>query len=155
MRNPVDRAYSHYQHCVRDGVENLSFEDALKAESERIGEQWEKMISGEKYEGLQIYRYSYLATGTYVDQVKFLLNLFPMNRILFLEAENFFKNPNAGIQIILNFLNLPKWELERPGIHNQGKYQNMDIRLREKLIDHFRPFNQRLYDLVGKFDWDR
>ena len=155
MRNPVDRAYSHYHHCVRDGVENLSFEDALKAEPERISDQWEKMLSGEKYDGVQIYRYSYLATGTYVDQVKDLLSLFDRNRILFLEAENFFRNPNAGIQTILNFLNLPKWELARPGVHNQGKYQDMDIRLREKLIDHFRPFNQRLYDLVGKFDWDR
>src|SRR4051812_38538709 len=29
FRNPVDRAYSHYQHELRKGVEKLSFEEAL------------------------------------------------------------------------------------------------------------------------------
>jgi hypothetical protein len=29
LRNPVDRAYSHYQHEVRLGVETLPFEDAI------------------------------------------------------------------------------------------------------------------------------
>ena len=30
LRNPVDRAYSHYLHSKRDLHEHLSFEDALK-----------------------------------------------------------------------------------------------------------------------------
>lgn len=154
LRNPVDRAYSHYNHCVRDGVENLSFENALIAEPKRIGEQWRKMISGEKYDGLQIYRYSYLGSGEYVNQVDVLLSIFPKDRILFLEAENFFMNPNVEIQKVLEFLNLPKWEMERPKVHNQGKYHKMDVELRKKLIDHFRPFNQKLYNAIGKFDWD-
>ena len=35
VRDPVDRAYSHYQHEVALGREPLSFEDALAAEAER------------------------------------------------------------------------------------------------------------------------
>lgn len=155
LRNPVDRAYSHYHHCVRDGIEKLSFEDALQAEPERVDEQWRKMISGQKYDGLKIYRFSYIKTGVYVDQVNALLNIFPRQQILFLEAENLFKDPNMEINKILNFLCIPEWQLKRPSVHNQGSYRKMEDCVREKLIDYFRPFNQDLYDLIGKFDWDR
>jgi Sulfotransferase domain len=36
LRNPVDRAYSQYWNHVRDGNEQLSFEEALRDEPERI-----------------------------------------------------------------------------------------------------------------------
>lgn len=40
LRNPIDRAYSHYMHNVRDMDEDLTFEDALQAENERIKEKY-------------------------------------------------------------------------------------------------------------------
>ena len=36
LRNPVDRAYSHYLHSKRDEHENLSFKDALSLEKNRV-----------------------------------------------------------------------------------------------------------------------
>ena len=36
LRNPVDRAYSHYNHSVRDGHEEKSFIDAINLEAKRI-----------------------------------------------------------------------------------------------------------------------
>ena len=36
LRNPVDRAYSHYHHIVRNNKENLSFEAAIESEPKRI-----------------------------------------------------------------------------------------------------------------------
>ena len=38
LRDPVDRAYSHYRHSVRHGFEDLSLRDALQAEAERLGQ---------------------------------------------------------------------------------------------------------------------
>ena len=32
LRNPVDRAFSNYQHQVREGIEKRTFEDAIKSE---------------------------------------------------------------------------------------------------------------------------
>src|SRR6478609_8226330 len=37
LRDPVERAYSHYQRAPRNGREPLSFEQALAAERERLG----------------------------------------------------------------------------------------------------------------------
>ena len=36
LRNPVERAYSHYLHTLRDGLEDLDFNDAIQAESKRL-----------------------------------------------------------------------------------------------------------------------
>ena len=41
LRNPIERAYSHYLHLARDERERLTFEEALKAEKERIKRGWE------------------------------------------------------------------------------------------------------------------
>lgn len=41
LRNPADRAWSHYKHLIRDGRESLSFEEALSREEERIESGWE------------------------------------------------------------------------------------------------------------------
>jgi len=41
LREPVGRAYSNYQHLVRDGREPSSFEDALAAEADRLAQGWE------------------------------------------------------------------------------------------------------------------
>jgi len=41
LREPVSRAYSNYQHLVRDGREHGTFEEALAAEADRLNEGWE------------------------------------------------------------------------------------------------------------------
>lgn len=48
LRNPVDRAYSHYQHGLRRGYETLpTFEQALEAEPGRLAGEREKILAGE------------------------------------------------------------------------------------------------------------
>lgn len=41
LRNPVERAFSHYKHLLRDGRESVSFEEALSREERRISKGWE------------------------------------------------------------------------------------------------------------------
>src|SRR5919201_3141433 len=43
LRNPVDRAFSHYQHELSLGREHLSFEEALDREDERLRGEVERM----------------------------------------------------------------------------------------------------------------
>ncbi len=40
LRNPIESAFSAYMMNVRDGKEDLSFEDALRAEDQRINMNW-------------------------------------------------------------------------------------------------------------------
>lgn len=43
LRDPVDRAYSHYHHELHNGTEPLSFEEAIEREAERLSGEWEKI----------------------------------------------------------------------------------------------------------------
>ena len=59
LRNPVDRAYSHYHHNIRLGVEHLSFDEAIDKEDERLSGEYEKILINENYYSLNYQIFSY------------------------------------------------------------------------------------------------
>ena len=101
LRNPVDRAYSHYLHSVRDEHENLSFEDSLKQENERL-ENYEK-----KGDYLSYLRNSYFHQGLYGDMLERYLKYFTLDNFLFIHfEEEFLQERKMIIQKILEFLSI-------------------------------------------------
>ncbi len=156
LRNPVDRAYSHYHHTVSLGKETLPFEEAIERETERVGSACRKMLEDGNYYNLDIAQYAYLSTGIYVDQIKTLMRLFPQEQILILKFEDFHGDRSCVFRRVLEFLNMPSWELKDCKKYNVGNYSDMDAAVRKRLVDYFKPYNQRLYEYLGvDFDWDR
>lgn len=154
LRNPVDRAYSHYQHSLRIGRENLSFEDAVEKEEERIGAVYRRVLEDENYYGEDLDYYAYLTTGMYASQVLVLKSLFPDERILILKSEDLLASPQTAVNHVLSFLGLPPMELTQPKKFNSGKYRGINPSTRAELIDRFKPHNQALYDVLGRdFGW--
>ena len=78
LRNPIDRAYSHYLHSVRDDHENLSFEESLKQENDRL-DRYEK--NGDY---LSYLRNSYFHQGLYGDMLERYLEYFTLDNFLFI-----------------------------------------------------------------------
>lgn len=156
LRNPVDRAYSQYQHYLREGVENLSFEGALEKEDERIGGELEKIKSDPYYYSYKYRQYSYKKKGIYLEQLKHWMGIFPGQQFLILGSEDFFRDPEVVYQKVLDFLELPVWSPESFGKYNVGKkYEGMKDDTRKKLIEFYKPHNQKLYDFLERdFGWD-
>ena len=155
LRNPVDRAYSHYHHEVSMGVETLSFEEAIDREDERLKGEWERMLEDEGYYSFNHQHYSYLSRGIYVDQVKVWMELFSRKQILILKSEDFYANPANAFGRTLQFLELPRWEPVEYGRYNSISYPPMDATVRRRLLDYFEAHNQRLYEYLGtNFGWD-
>ena len=101
LRNPVDRAYSHYLHSVRDDHENLSFEESLKQENTRL--------DSHKKNGdyLSYLRNSYFHQGLYGDMVERYLEYFTLDNFLFIHfEEEFLQERKTTIQKILEFLSI-------------------------------------------------
>jgi len=71
LRDPVERAYSHYWHEVKTGWETLSFEEAIDIEDIRISKS-------ELFKN----HYSYLDRGKYAVQIERFLKFFPKSQIL-------------------------------------------------------------------------
>ncbi len=156
LRNPVDRAYSHYHHEVRIGAETLSFEEAIEKESERLKGEIKKMLENENYYSFNHQHYSYLSRGIYIDQIKVWMSLFPKEQILIIKSEDFYANPSAVFRRVLEFLNLPIWEPKEYKKFNYANYPKMNPATRKRLIKFFEPYNQKLYEYLGvNFGWDR
>jgi hypothetical protein len=156
LRNPVERAYSHYHHQVTRGRETLSFEQAIEAEPQRLSGELEKILADENYISFNQAHFSYLARGIYVDQLQAWTNLFPPEQLLILNSEAFFADPAATYRQVVAFLNVPESVLQSTRKRNVGSYQKMSPATRQRLVEYFRPHNQRLYEYLGtNFNWDR
>lgn len=156
VRNPVDRAYSHYHHEVRKRRETLSFEDAIRMEEERLRGEFGKIMEDENYTSFNYFHYSYLLKGIYVDQLKRLSNFFNKEQILILKSEDFFHDHQAVFDRVLKFLNLPNWQFKDFRKCNVGHYPKINITTRRQLLDYFEPHNRRLYEYLGiNFGWEK
>ena len=156
LRNPVDRAYSDYQNRLREGIEFLSFEEAIEAEEERIKGEKEQILSEEGYFSPNHRRYSYLTRGIYVDQLEDWHEHFQKDQLLVIKTEDFFSHPESSYNDVLKFLGIPEWkpEIISPSLRNEGKYAPMNPETRSKLEKYFEPHNQRLYEYLGSdFGW--
>ena len=107
LRNPVDRAYSHYLHSKRDDHEDLEFKEALQNESSRL----------KKYEEngdyLSYLRQSYVSQGLYSDMLERYLEYFSLDNFLFIHfEEEFIKHREETIIKILNFLEIENFNLK-------------------------------------------
>lgn len=156
LRDPVERAFSHYKHHVKLKVEPLTFADAIKAEPQRLMCELDKMVQNEGYDSYNLQMYSYLARGVYVDQLKRWLDYFPREQFLILQSEDFFRNPADNYLRSLEFLGLPEYELSTFRAFNASHHSSMDKSMREYLANYFRPYNEGLYELLGlDFGWQK
>lgn len=82
LRDPADRAYSHYRMSQLKGFELLPFEEAISAEESRMG--------SEKRE--DIINFSYISRGHYLAQLKKYFEFFPEENFLILIFERDIKH---------------------------------------------------------------
>ncbi len=150
LRNPVSRAYSHYQHNVMRRREPLSFADAVAAEPSRIDGDYRRMLSDEAFNSDAVQQYSYLKRGIYVDQLVQWRKYFPAEQMLVLQSERMFRNPGEVYLEVLQFLELDRWEPATYKNLYQGRYQEpMAADMRAELTEYFAPHNERLYQLLS------
>lgn len=157
LRDPVDRAYSHYNHEIRKGAETLSFAEAIAKEQERLQPEIDRMRKEENYYSHNYQHFSYLTRGIYIDQLRNWLKFFPRQRFLILKAEDLDSHTAATLNRIYEFLDLPQVAKEEKEYErfNRGSYSKIDPEMREKLKKFFRPYNQQLFDLLDiNFGWD-
>lgn len=155
LRDPVKRAYSHYQHRFTRNREQRSFEQVCAADKEALKDGWSNLPAGDLIR-LGHAHYSYLPRGFYYDQLRMWSNVFPIDRLHIISAEDFFANTQAAYDDVLTYLDLPAHRLEERKRHNVGKYtEPMDESTHRDLVEYFRPHNEKLYEYLDRdFGWD-
>ena len=99
MRHPVDRAFSHYKHDMRTGVQ-MSFEEALVSR-EDLHQGWDGRV--------------YLDGGRYISQINEYLKYFPRESFLFLLYEDLISSTESVLETCQQFLGLEVRDLMAGG----------------------------------------
>lgn len=156
LRDPVERAYSHYRERVHEGVETLSFSDALTAESDRLRGEEEHMREDPFYYSRPHDWFSYASRGEYAAQVSRYLEIFPRENVHIVQSEDLYRNPQVVFNSTTDFLGLQRILLKDPPVHNYHPHNQMSDVEHAMLSQHYHIHNEKLYKLLGlRFEWTR
>lgn len=146
LRNPVERAISHYQMLVRRGTEKRTLETAFQEELTLLSQASEiSLEAGDYWKDCP-----YLDKSLYIYSIQRWLNFFPREKLLILLSENFYTNPGATLKEVFQFLSLPDYQLNEYPRYNAGTYQPANQSFYRDLTDYFQPYNQKLASLLDQ-----
>jgi hypothetical protein len=149
LRDPIDRAYSHYRERSRHGAEELTFEEALEREQERLAGEEERLSTDDRYYSFAHEHFGYVSQGLYLEALRRWIDLFGRNRLLILRSEDFFASPERTYGDVLRFLGLPPWRLPAYPRFNYHEGRSMSPSTRARLGERFGPENRRLAEFLG------
>jgi hypothetical protein len=147
LRNPVDRAISHYRHNVSKGREVLSFEQALESEYSRMqsSDSWQKSV------------YAYVDRGFYFKQLVRFQSFRDHGRLLVMDSGFFFRETRLAMRRIYSFLGVSA-DYEMPVIRarNVGRARaTAGAGVYADLQELYRPENAKLWNWLGEdYGWD-
>lgn len=126
LRHPSRRAWSHYKHSVRLGLETESFSRALALEEDRLAGDDRRTHRGGPETLWPLRDWSYAARGRYTEQLECWLRYFPQEQLLVVFFEDLVSDTEAQLAAIQRFLDLGEPRLRLPWL-NSAKRIDDDI----------------------------
>lgn len=144
LRDPVQRAWSHWKMEYARGVETKPFAWCIREGRQRLfdAEPWgfDREIS-------------YVERGFYGEQMARLLGLFPREQLLVARAEDLRADPGGALAKVRGFLGLAAGAAPRPREANVGREMDYGAELSAADVAHLRAVYardlERLVDLTG------
>jgi hypothetical protein len=96
LRNPVERAFAHWNMQRFKGREPLDFFDAVREEKTRIAGA----------PPTEVRRFAYIDRGFYAGQLERLFKFFPREQVKVVKSEEFREKPRETLASIFSFLGL-------------------------------------------------
>ncbi|MEH2238471.1 sulfotransferase domain-containing protein [Nostoc sp.] len=152
LRNPVDRAISHYYMNLKLMKEHRSLEVAMTSELEILKDIIDSTQVNDKYWQTEK---GYLWFGLYFYFLEKWMTLFPREQFLILRSEDLDNQTDKTMKQVYEFLGISNYSLSGYPKVNSGSYSRTSNELRQKLSNFFQPHNRKLEDYLGmKFDWE-
>jgi len=145
LRNPIDRAYSQYNHYRYDMPKTidwdwnhaLNLEENIKLELSRAPD-FKKDFS------------NFIGRGVYINQIEQLMQYFDLSQIHITILEHWKENYKEELMKILNFLNIEPEPLPLLPRHCLPyNFEPMSLETRALLRELYAPYNQRLFKLIN------
>lgn len=150
LRDPVQRALSHYWHTRARGLETESLARALELEPVRTRGEMQRLLDGGRSSSL--HRFSYVARGEYAPQLGRWFETVGRQRVLVLESERLFSQQSQ--REVTDFLRLAPHPTPFPWANQAARTDGRDPEdVLARLREHFAPFNRELFELLGTTMW--
>lgn len=151
LRDPVERAFSHYLHTRRTGDEPLTLPAALDAEPARMDEA--ARVGVDTRRGHTLLRtYSYVSRGRYAEQLRRWGRHVDRERILVLRTEDLAADPGGEFERLTGFLGLAPWSPDGFTRHTRRREEtraDLPQALRERLRAELEPDVEDLLEVTG------
>ena len=140
LRDPVDRAWSHFCH-------------------------WRRKCSW-KISDLENPKFNPIEKGIYHVQLKRWFNVFDRDQFLIIRSEDFYSNPSRILKDVFRWIGVDPILIENPvywdpapgrdRLKKRVEYEKIPVNLGRKLRAFYRSHNGKLEELIGKrMGWDR
>jgi hypothetical protein len=142
LRNPIDRAFSHWNMERSRSADSASFSDAIRQERQRCRSTLP----------LQHRVFSYIDRGFYSEQIRRLWRYFPKSNTLALKTEELKKNPSGTLGQVTDFLELDSFpKVQSKEVHVLPYVSSLPESDRDYLSTIFRFEIRTLEQMLG---WD-
>jgi hypothetical protein len=142
LRNPIDRAFAHWNMQRFKDREPLDFLDALKEEPRRIAQPL----------SLESRRFAYADRGFYSEQLERVFKLFPREQVKIVKFEDFRDRKQESLDGIFDFLGLKRLRNVRDKDRNVVPYERAMTNEERKYLGGF--FASEVSKLEQMLGWD-
>jgi len=154
LRNPSERAISHYFHTRTNRADPESLHAAMLGDVERCASLGKP---GDEASAFPDHT-SYVGRGVYRPQIERYLNHFDRRDLHVINSERFFGDPGPVLSSLFAFLGVrsdhPITDLAARNVSKRDK--RVWTRTRGVLDNYFRPHNELLFELLGtRYDWNQ
>jgi hypothetical protein len=152
LRDPVSRAFAHYEHQRTRFVESRGFEVTVMEELRNnvfAAKPGVALASDAKP------MLGYVSRGYYALQLELLLKVYTRNRVLVIDSASLAEDTSAVCERVFDFMGLDSFDVEAGKAGERDLYQQkIDPRLADRLREHYRPYDEMLEEMFGQsFSW--
>ncbi len=150
LRDPIERAYSHFQMELRWGRETGTFEEALAREEAELPGELALTHAEPTSEPPSGFARSYVARGLYADQLERWLEYFDREQLLVVMSDELADAPVETMTRVAAFLGIPEPRAAQYPRRGVQEYAAMAPETRDRLTRMFAPHDRRLAELLGQ-----
>lgn len=154
LRDPVDRAISHYHHSRALGAETLPLPEALAREPERVAGELARLTADPRADSTALRHHAYATRGRYAEQLARWFAVLPREQLLAVRFEDLVADPGAVLRRVFAFLGLPPDPTVTVRRLNARGYDEVPAAVRASLREQLAPAEDDLERLLGPgFRW--
>lgn len=149
LRDPVQRAYSHWKERVREGREALSFREAINQEAQRVGDDARRLQRDPRFYSYAHEQQSYLEQSRYGAALERWLQRFPRSSLLLIKSEDYYEDPSASLDRAATFLGIQPGRFKHGAPRNAAPGDSLDRGTQLYVENRLREDAERLAELTG------